>query len=159
MMRLNELGSAALAEGRLEVAKDYHQRAPMIGKELDDERGIAISLIDLGLVANLRKKTGKAEEYYQQAFTIREKSGYKEGLARSLFGFGLLSLNRKDPATARDHFQRSLRLFDEVGATLESEDVRSFMRKELNSQLMPPEQARESCLFGPERGLDRPGAE
>nr|VFJ91255.1 MAG: hypothetical protein BECKLFY1418A_GA0070994_10152 [Candidatus Kentron sp. LFY] len=26
MMRLNELGSAALAEGRLEVAKDYHQR-------------------------------------------------------------------------------------------------------------------------------------
>nr|VFJ91257.1 MAG: hypothetical protein BECKLFY1418A_GA0070994_10153 [Candidatus Kentron sp. LFY] len=45
----------------------------VISKELGDERGIALSLIDLGLVAKLREEPGKAEEYYQRAFTISEK--------------------------------------------------------------------------------------
>nr|VFK15540.1 MAG: hypothetical protein BECKLPF1236B_GA0070989_107923 [Candidatus Kentron sp. LPFa] len=76
MMRLNELGSAVLARGKSEIAKDYHQWALMISKELDDERGIAISLINLGLNSQYSRRLGKAEEYYQRAsiaFTISEK--------------------------------------------------------------------------------------
>ena len=47
-------------------------------------------------------------------------------MARSLFGFGLLSLDRKDLVAARDYCQWSLRLFDEMGATLESRESTGF---------------------------------
>ena len=112
---LNNLGVVYLKQGKIEVAKDHHQRALDLFKSLNQTKSspeIADSLNKLGNVFYSLSHFQKAKEYFIKSLTMREEMYGKEdaSVASSLNNLGSVYSVLGEHQIAKDYYKRSLAL-------------------------------------------------
>ena len=69
---------------------DYYSRSLKIREEIGDEKGIALSLNNIGTIYNDKGQVKEALVYYNRSLKIYEDLDDKEGVALSLNNIGLI---------------------------------------------------------------------
>ncbi|MGH8103529.1 MAG: ATP-binding protein [bacterium] len=111
---LNGAGALAYWQGDYAAARDLHQQALTIRRELGDRRGIAGSLNNLGNVAWFQADYAAARRYQEESLAIARELGDKRGIAASLNNLGLVAQGQGDYAAARRFYDESLALFRDI---------------------------------------------
>lgn len=129
-------------EGRIK-AFDYYIRSLKLREEINDKRGIAISLGHLGgAYADmgdpdckeskedcLKAGQNKALKYFQRSLTILEEIQDKWGIANSLNDIGLILLEQKKITEAMVYADRCLKTSKELGYPLNIKKASSLLKK------------------------------
>jgi predicted ATPase/transcriptional regulator with XRE-family HTH domain len=113
-------GQLAYAMGELARAEALQEESLALRRELDDRRGIANMLSNLGVIAQDRGDLDRAEMLLEECLAVDRELGDRWGLAASLNNFSRLAYLRGDLARSRALQTESLALVRELG------DVRSI---------------------------------
>ena len=105
----------AHAQGDYSSARSLYEQSLAIRRELGDKRGIARSLLNLGLVAYCQGDYSSARSLLEQSLAIQRELGDKRGIALSLLNLGAVSLKEGDLAAARAYLTESFILSLEMG--------------------------------------------
>jgi tetratricopeptide (TPR) repeat protein len=105
---LNEAGNVELALGNHAAASDHYEAAHAIRQEFNDPEGIALTTVQLGIVALREQKYAEAETRFSHSFEIYQEINDRGGLARSLEGLGRTAVATGHLRTACDHYQKAL---------------------------------------------------
>jgi CHAT domain-containing protein/Tfp pilus assembly protein PilF len=119
---LGNIGSAFLAEGRLDSAETYLERARGLAVSVGDIRVEANAMLALAGVSEDRGELGAARERIARALALRERIGDTRAAAADLNNLGLLAQTMGDVDEARRQFEAALALNrrdgrDEIAAT------------------------------------------
>lgn len=95
--KLKKLAAKALVDmainyeslGNYQQASDGYYEALNIYKELNDDKGILMQSINLGLIHQYQKNYAKSLLYYKRAIGIAERIGYKAGLIAAYNNLGI----------------------------------------------------------------------
>ncbi len=112
---MNAAASACDNRGNFSRAFDYHNRALNIRKYMKDERGIGVSLNNLGRSYYIIGQYGKAAEYYFKSLKVREKIGDKSGMATSLGNIGAVYLKQGNLERSMEYQKKSLAIRESLG--------------------------------------------
>src|SRR6266566_5131809 len=104
------------SEGRtfLERAVALSEESLALFRELEDQRGIALSLSTLGNVAWVKGDTAGADSLLKEAVALFREVDDKEFAAYSLFSLALLASSQGEYARARALYEEGLALFREI---------------------------------------------
>lgn len=102
-------------KGDYASAQDYFEQALHLRKELDDQRGIAESLIYTGIVHERQGDENTAVDHYQKALTIADKNNLKLEKSYALRHLAFLRQAHEDLDGALEYFKQSLALREEIG--------------------------------------------
>jgi tetratricopeptide (TPR) repeat protein len=108
-------GMLAWCQGELGAARALYEESLAISRDLEDKRGIAGSLRDLGWVAHDQGDYGAARALLEESLALLRELGDKEGIAHSLALLGQLVCDQGDYGAARALFEESLASFREPG--------------------------------------------
>jgi non-specific serine/threonine protein kinase len=86
-------------------------------RDLEDRRGTALVLINLGVVAQLRGDYDRAVALHEESLALFRTLGDERGVALSLLTLGSMAQWQDDLARATAHYEESLALFQELGDT------------------------------------------
>lgn len=84
-------------------------------QDLEDKRGIAEALNNLGNLAFVQGDYERARALYTESLALRQKLGYTWGIAVSLHNLGWSALEQGDSIRAAQLFSESLTVFRELG--------------------------------------------
>ncbi|MDF0593777.1 tetratricopeptide repeat protein [Methanotrichaceae archaeon M04Ac] len=84
-------------------------------ESLGDKAGVAISLHQLGILAQDTGDIDEARRLYGDSLKIAQELGYKSGVAKSLGQLGMLAQDTGDIDEARRLYSDSLKTFQELG--------------------------------------------
>lgn len=104
----NMLARSYALQGNYSQSQTLAQWALELAQQTGDQRGIATSLNNLGIVANRKSDYAAARDYFQQSLALHRAIGDQYGTASSLNNLGILTFDQRDYATARDYYQQSL---------------------------------------------------
>ncbi|MCA9727309.1 MAG: tetratricopeptide repeat protein, partial [Candidatus Eisenbacteria bacterium] len=113
---LMTLGSVYFHLGDTERAWSICEAGLAASKEVDDVRGIATVLINLGVLAYGRGDKGSAHRLFGEAAALHRRSGDQATLALALGNRSALSVQLGDYASARSELAEALRLALELDA-------------------------------------------
>ncbi len=108
------LGIVYRSIGEYEKAREHHEKALMIGKEIGVIKGEASSNASLGMVFQLLGEYSKAEEYHEKSLSLRIKLSDKSGEATDNGNLGSLFHSLGKYAKANEHLQRALEIQKEI---------------------------------------------
>ncbi|NUM44655.1 MAG: tetratricopeptide repeat protein, partial [Anaerolineales bacterium] len=108
---LNNLAALYDSLGQREKALEYLHNSALVKLQLDDQRGLAATLINLGSIYD---DHAKAFEYLERAFRIFEELDDKVGLAETLTKLGNMYNNPAQREQALEYYEQALRLFEEA---------------------------------------------
>lgn len=131
-----------LKEGRLK-AFEYYTRSLKLREEINDQRGIAISLSNIGGAYSdmgdpdctvskeecLRSGQNKALEYFQRSLVILEEIKDKWGIANSLNDIGTILLEQQRVAEAMVYANRGFQTSKELGYPVNIKKASSLLKK------------------------------
>jgi tetratricopeptide (TPR) repeat protein len=100
--------------GKYENAINFHQEALALRRELDDKRGIAISLCNLGTLLGVQQQYLAAKEVFEEALSLLRQLGDKRSTALLLNNLGSLWLALDNPARAKKFTEESLLMYQEL---------------------------------------------
>jgi tetratricopeptide (TPR) repeat protein/energy-coupling factor transporter ATP-binding protein EcfA2 len=112
-------GRTHLSRGALDAAQaEFNRLVDFAEQEKFESESVsedlrAITLNNLGLLANSRGKLDSAEEYYKESLDISRKIEDHHGQASSLLKLGTVLSRRNKLETAEKHFEESLEIFHE----------------------------------------------
>jgi hypothetical protein len=86
-----------------------------IRRELGDERAVAESLNNLGVLAQYEGDYARAGALFEQSLLIRRGLGDKQGISYSLQNLGYAAQGQGDPAGARAYIGESLAICTDLG--------------------------------------------
>ncbi len=112
---LSGAGSLAWGQDDYPAARDFHQQALQLRRELGDRRGTALSLNNLGFVVLRMGDLTTAQVYYEESIDIAREIGDFEAAATGLHNLGTLARIRSDFTQARALYAESLELRRKVG--------------------------------------------
>ncbi|MEM0928568.1 MAG: tetratricopeptide repeat protein [Pseudomonadota bacterium] len=122
----NQLGHLLRRVGDLQGAEEAYRR--LIADPLQtSQEWQAISLGNLGLIAQTRGDLDAAEDYHQRSLALEEELGRKEGMASELANLGNIAFDRGDVAGACANYRQAEGLFAEIGMRRELEQVRTLI--------------------------------
>jgi serine phosphatase RsbU (regulator of sigma subunit)/Tfp pilus assembly protein PilF len=101
--------------GDIPKAIEHYTAAMKIQEQIQDEEGVANTLINLGVINEYQEEIGKALEYYKKAYDIQLKINDKRGAAFSLNNIGGLYEHKNDYQSAIGYHLKSLKLREELG--------------------------------------------
>lgn len=110
-----DLGWTFIRRGNFTEARTWINNGLKIFKKINDEYGIALSLRNLGNIANREKKFEEAQNFYEKGLQISKKANldYSAHLRISL---GMLECRkREDYNKARQHFETAKDFFQKAG--------------------------------------------
>jgi predicted ATPase/class 3 adenylate cyclase len=111
------LGAALLcheqAEG--ETARRYAEESLEIYRQLDDSRGVAAALEQLGHIVNLQDDVERAVALFEESLATSRASGDRAGMAAALNALGYMAWFNEEHARATTLCEESLRLRRELG--------------------------------------------
>ncbi len=107
---LNKIGRALRGLGRYDKSLEVFSRALHLFRKVEDERGVASTLDDLGKIHWIRGHQARALEYYLAALEMRRSLEDKRSIALSLSHIGSLKLERGDLRDAMVYFREALDL-------------------------------------------------
>ncbi len=105
---LTGAGRLACAQGDYPEARSFFQQTLEIFQELSDQRGIASSWVNLGLVASLQGNHAQARAFYEKALALHREIGNLYGVATALGNLGGVAWEQGDYATARSYYEEEL---------------------------------------------------
>ncbi len=114
------IGAGALAreQGDLASATAFLEESLTIRRELDDKKGIAGCLNNLGNVATDQSDYVGARALFEESLTIRREIGDRQGIADSLNNVGYVAQQQGDFTKARESYAESLMIRRELGDKL-----------------------------------------
>lgn len=101
-------------EGSYDTAYQSLEQALGARIALDDERGIAETLLHIGPLLELREAAAKARDGYRQARAIAERIGDRELIAEALVRLAPFEEQGRGLAGVLDYHERALRLREEL---------------------------------------------
>src|SRR6266699_313007 len=104
----------AFVQSDNERAKAQSEESLALFRELEDQRGIALSVSTLGNVAWVRGDTARAHSLLEEAVALFREVDDKEFAAYSLFSLGLLASSQGEYARAGALYEEGLALFREI---------------------------------------------
>ena len=107
------------AYGDYVSARLFGEESLSINRGLQDERGIAVSLANLGMVIRQHSQYALAKSYMSQALQTFRKLDDKKGIAHSLNELGLVALRERAYSDADTFFNESLGIFRDLKNTRE----------------------------------------
>src|SRR5262249_49515425 len=114
---LGNIGNLLGNEGKYTEAERYYQRALHLQEELGNNPAlVAITLINLGGVEDIRDNLAGAMAYYQQALSRIEKGDDLRLLPIISLNIGKLLARLHDYRGAMDYYRRSLKMSTKLGA-------------------------------------------
>ncbi len=145
---LNQLGELHRRLDERETALGYFDQALALRRNLEDRRGEANSLANIGRVLQARGDYAQSLAYYQDALEILDGLEQPWLAARVLLNRGSLHLDQGQSEPALDAFRRSVELYRGVGdPTGEAEGLLGLARAErLRGQLTAARKASEEAL-------------
>jgi CheY-like chemotaxis protein len=111
---LNVLSSSWMTEGNADKAKASANEALTLAKKLDDVKGQALALDNLGAVFQMKLDYTRAMESYVEALKIRDKSGDKPGQALSRNHIGRIFFLMEDYTQAEENLVKALDIWKEI---------------------------------------------
>jgi tetratricopeptide (TPR) repeat protein len=114
---LSGAGNLAWRQGNFQRAKELHERALCLRRELGDTLEIAGSLVNLGRVARRQGRDQQARELFEESLRLYRELGNAHGTALVLNCLGLLLQQRGNLDRARALYEDSLQLMRELGET------------------------------------------
>jgi len=112
---LNNIGMTYQAQGNLEQALEYHERALTMRKQIGRPAGIAQSLHNIGLVHQTQGNLEQALKYYKRARILFEQVGDPADIASSLNCIGSIYSSKGKLKQALTHFKKALAYDEQVG--------------------------------------------
>jgi tetratricopeptide (TPR) repeat protein len=110
-----KLGDMAHLAGRNEDAQRYFKQAYDDFLRLNDDKGQAQALNDLGNVESTFSNLNQSAELHNQSLQIRTKIGDRKGISASLNNLGNIAKTRGDLAEAERLHRESLAIEREIG--------------------------------------------
>ncbi len=95
-------------------ARDSFERSIELFRDVGDQAAIAITLIDMGALAQ-QGNPEAAKDYYRKSLELLEKIGKEEGIALTLGNMADLALQQGDYEAARNYYTESLGRFQKFG--------------------------------------------
>lgn len=145
---------------RFPEARAYHEEALEIRRALGDRPGEAMSLVNLGIVAQGQSDHSLAKRYYEESLAIHCDLGNQRGEAICLNNLGRLANEQDDSEAAARLFEKSLRIRQALGdrrgmaISLNGLGVAALQRNDLTASLLQFGR----CLEIQREIGDRPGA-
>ncbi len=102
-------GTFAAHDGDLGDAQRHYEKSLTIYRQLQDDRGAADVLNNLGILAGWQRRPEVSERLHREALALRERLGEHVGVATSLNNLALAAHQRGDLAAARARYQEALR--------------------------------------------------
>jgi adenylate cyclase len=103
------------SKGHYENAKEYFTRSLNLARELDDERGVASALNNLGLIHKETSDFKKAFEFYMLSLEITEKLGDKRDVAATHNNIGQIYALQGLFHKAIESFEHSISIKETIG--------------------------------------------
>ena len=114
---LGTQGALAAMAGQLREA-GLGEAALAVMRGIDQQWGVARTLLGLGALARLRGDPAGALDRYREALPVLREIDSRPDVARCLAGIGRIALDQGDLGTAREHLAESLRLSRLTGARI-----------------------------------------
>jgi tetratricopeptide (TPR) repeat protein len=108
---LTSAGSTVEAQGRLQEALEYFQRARALREAVGEDSLTAGSLINIADVLDEQGKLEEADALYRQALTLREEAGDPAGVARACYAMARSLWRRGQRADAIPWTERAMTLY------------------------------------------------
>src|SRR5207253_8455743 len=104
--------------GEFDLARDRYEQSLALYRKLGDERGIAITLNNMGDVASAVGNHEAARQQYQEALTLFQSLGDRRCIAYSLEGLAGVALTGGNAERAAWLFGAAAVLRESIGAPL-----------------------------------------
>ncbi|MEZ5196678.1 MAG: tetratricopeptide repeat protein [Bacteroidales bacterium] len=108
-------GLANFVQGNYTQAIEEGEKSLRIFEEIEDKKGIAESLNNIGNAYINSSNFDQALAYQEKSIIISEEIGYTEQIASSLNSVGNIYLEQGNYAKALDYYKRSVKIFEEIG--------------------------------------------
>src|SRR5262245_28305705 len=112
---LSAKGRSLNTQGRYKEALDIFGMAVAVWKQVNDKKGTAVALREIGNAHRLQGDYARAMEPLQESLKIAEEIDYKQGVAGALNDIGAAHAAQWDYAQAMERFQKSLEIREEIG--------------------------------------------
>ena len=113
------LGNAASLAGRTHTAQQHYLRALETFRKNGDRQGEAMSLGNLGLIAETRGNLDEAERLYQESLAIDREVGNRKGEATSLINLGVIMNSKGQIDEERRMYTEAVRIRREIGIPID----------------------------------------
>jgi predicted ATPase/DNA-binding SARP family transcriptional activator len=90
-----------------------------ISRELDDRRGIAFALNNLGMVEGMEKNYDAARDYHESSLPLLREMGDRWSTARALAGLARVAWFQGDIEAARAYYRENLMILRDLGSVWE----------------------------------------
>lgn len=114
---LRGAGGLAYEQGDYEDARGLYTAALALYQELDDMKGIAALLNNLGIIEDTQAHYERATDLYQQSLSLKRELDDRWGMTTSLGNLGRLALQHGQFDRAVTLYEESLALSRELGDT------------------------------------------
>ncbi|HIC04907.1 MAG TPA: tetratricopeptide repeat protein [Nitrospirales bacterium] len=118
---IREQGHRALAQGEAARALRILEVSRELAESLDDRRGLALVMHDLGeatLLLHATQDVSHAGDYYRAAYSIALSEGDRHLQADSLTGLGYVAHLNADQEEAQSYYDEALGLYRELNVSL-----------------------------------------
>lgn len=102
-------------QGYYEQAKKYLEESLVIRKEIGDNHGIVISLVNLGSISFHQGDYELAKKYFEESLAMNKGIGDKKVIAASMTNLGNISYYQGDYEQAREYYKECLAISKEIG--------------------------------------------
>ncbi|MFT6866645.1 MAG: tetratricopeptide (TPR) repeat protein [Cyclobacteriaceae bacterium] len=117
--RLNNIGVAYQHLEEHDAAKYFLEESLLLKTILNDKKGMANTLTNLGNIAGAQGNFDLALEYHQKSYDIEHEMSNDEGIAKSLDNIGSTYLHMKNYEVASKYAERALRIGEELGTKVQ----------------------------------------
>jgi len=104
------------SQGDYSEAQVKYEQGLAIEVELGDERGIAVSLHQLGMLHEWQGNLGEAQAKYEQSLAINMELSDKLGIAHSLHQLGMIHQEQESYREALEKWVQALTLWEQLGS-------------------------------------------
>jgi len=133
---INIQGASLAARGNFDEAIIYYSKSLKIRKEIDDKKGVAVCLSNIGIVYKTQGDIPKALDYYHKSLKMQEELGNKHGIASALTNIGIIYKAQEDYSKALEYYTKSLNIRkeenDERGIAYEMNNIGILHTKQNN---------------------------
>ncbi len=121
---LNNIGVISLYLGQIERALEFFEQALLVQRTIQDQSEEARTLMNMGRVYDIQKKSDEAYQRYQEALSIFREIGDREGLAAVYNQLGIYYTKKPEKTPEKKRALRqeaekqhmlALRIFQEIG--------------------------------------------
>jgi tetratricopeptide (TPR) repeat protein len=114
---INNAGNLAYNQGELDEAQAMHEESLRLRKQIGDQRGIAGSKNNLGLLYRERGNYLAAEKHFRDALETNQRkihNDWEEWSAKNLNGLGTVAALQGDGPKAQKYQEDSLEIFEKL---------------------------------------------